>query len=400
MRILYIQQLLIPPGSSGNARSWEFAKSWARQGHEIHILTSYAHLPPTHNWRLCYDYPDLTPIPNLRVHVLEVDYHHMMGFGRRIWSFLQFFLAARRKAKHLPAPDAVLAYSTPWSVAELGRQVARYFQVPYFLEIADVWPEVPAGMNLIPLPGLVKWMHRKTDRMYREATRIFPFSPGMASQIHQRGVPETKISTILNGTRRVRPSHPSHSFHGPVTVVYTGTFGVANDVGQILQAAKILWESGNQEIRFIVVGDGNEGKKVRAQWEALHLPNVELHERVSQSEAMKIMESADIGLVCFANFPVLEHNAATKFFDYLGQGLPVVINYEGWQAEWLRTYQCGLSAHQGDLMAFAEAIAQLASNPQLRSEMSSNALQLAQEKFQRDQLSQDMLNHLLAVKHT
>ena len=57
-----------------------------------------------------------------------------------------------------------------------------------------------------------------------------------------------------------------------------------------------------------------------------------------------VLAASDLGLVTVAALPYLEMNSANKLFDFLAAGLPVVVNYGGWQAEVLRREQAGLAA--------------------------------------------------------
>jgi glycosyltransferase involved in cell wall biosynthesis len=110
-----------------------------------------------------------------------------------------------------------------------------------------------------------------------------------------------------------------------------------------------------------------------------------------------LLARADAGLVSFAPFPVLEANAATKFYDYLAAGLPVVINYGGWQAEWLAKHDCGLSAPQGDEGALATQLARLISDASLRQQMGERGRAVARQHFDRRQLAGEMLAAMLKV---
>ncbi len=118
---------------------------------------------------------------------------------------------------------------------------------------------------------------------------------------------------------------------------------------------------------------------------------------VGHEEVPRLLQSADIGIGCFAPYPVLESNGATKFFDYLASGLPMVINYEGWQAEYLRQWECGLFSPIGDEEAFARNILRLADEPETRARFACHGRTLAETVFDRRQLASTYLARLEEV---
>ncbi|MEL6132534.1 MAG: glycosyltransferase family 4 protein [Bacteroidota bacterium] len=394
MHLLYLQQLLILPKMAGNTRSWEFTQHWHQQGVEVTLITSSATLKQHPDFPSEPDYPLLWKYQGVDIWVIDVDYDHEMSFPKRIISFLYFMWKVLGLAKALSPPDAVLAYTAPLSVAEMGRRLAYKWKCPFFLEVADVWPEVPIGMGIIRHPLLIRWLRKRTDLIYQAAQHIFAFSPDMKQLIQQTHISPTKITTIFNGTKIPNMSESlqfgNASTH-PVRFIYAGTLGIANGVGQLIQAFHLLEQRGHEHIRLDIVGDGNDAEQVQALAQELGVRQVSFHQRVPRETLNQFWDQADIGLITFAPFPILESNAATKFFDYLAVGLPVIINYGGWQADYLQKFRCGLSSHQGDIEAFARNMLFLSHNPALRRRMGAEGRLLAQRMFDRSKLAHRML---------
>lgn len=398
MHLLYIQQLLILPDMAGNARSWEFTQHWHQQGTKVTLVTSSATLSAHPDFPSDLSYPFLWHYQGIDIWVVDVSYDHQMPFKRRILSFVSFMWKVRRLVGKLPQPDAVLAYTAPLSVAELGRQLAKNWDCPFFLEVADVWPEVPIGMGIIRQPILIQWLRTRTRKIYQASQHIFTFSPDMKTLIQAEGVEGNQITTIFNGTK-IPPTSVNISFSRqdlpPVRLLYTGTLGVANDVGQLVQAIHLIEQEGHREIQLDIVGDGNDAQRVKQLAQQLNVQQVRFHQQVPRKALASFWREADIGMITFAAFPILESNAATKFFDYLAAGLPIIINYEGWQAKYLGEYRCGLSSKQGDTSALARNILFLSRNPALRRRMGAEGRKLAAAIFDRDQLAQSMLEQIL-----
>jgi hypothetical protein len=71
-----------------------------------------------------------------------------------------------------------------------------------------------------------------------------------------------------------------------------------------------------------------------------------------------LLARADAMISVFAGFRCLETNGANKFFDGLAAGLPIIINYGGWQSAVVRDYNLGLVLEnpltEDDLLSLAE----------------------------------------------
>lgn len=398
MHILYLQQLLVLPEASGNDRCWEFAQEWKKAGHRITFITSNSNFP-AELLDEAASFPQKITHKGIDIHVLDVPYSHMMPFSQRIRAFLAFYQLAQRIGQTIQNIDLILAYSAPLSVGYLGRQLSLFHKKPLVFEVADVWPDVPIGMKIIRNPLIGQWLHGKTRQIYEQASHIITFSDGMAELIKGHGVPARKISVSYNGVNlEAFPFQERGIQPAPKTqVLYTGTIGKANGLSQLLDTIHYIEQLGRKDISFTIVGDGNEGELIRQRAKELRLTSLSFHPRLPREKMAEVQATANIGVVCFAPFPVLETNGATKFFDYLAGGLPVVINYQGWQAKYLTRYKCGLSSKQGDNQLFAKNILLLADNPILRNQLSINGRRLAENKFGRTKLAAEMLNILEKV---
>jgi len=391
MHLLYVQQLLVLPGLPGNDRCWQFATQWAEAGHRITFVSSDALLPENHPWKAPRGGFRVIAHQGVEIHLLSVAYSHQMPFWRRSLQFMAFYQKAWRYKRKIIRPDVVLAYTAPLSVGDLGRKLARYYQVPFFYEVADVWPDVPIEMGLVPFGPLQSWLQKRTQRIYDAATHIFPFSTGMKQQIESHDVPAAKITPIPNGADLIRTPFQERTEGERVNVLYMGTIGVANDLGQLVAAWEQV-EAVRPHAHLHIIGQGNDLPRVKALASQRGLVNIVFRASVAREEALQLLVEADIGVVCFAAFPILQTNAATKFFDYLASGLPMVINYQGWQADVLQTYQCGLSAPQGDPKAFATQLIRLIDDSALRHRCEAKGREVAVSLYDRQKLAAQMID--------
>lgn len=330
----------------------------------------------------------------VEVHVLRNAYRQTMSPWGKAFAFWQFFRDLIHRARQLNKPDLVYASSTPPSVAEAGWRLAKKWGVPFVFETVDVWPDVPIGMKILKNPLLIAIFQRRVRFLYAQAKAIVALSPGMKEQIRSHGVPTEKIWVIPNGTntQTFRPSSNPKNEH-PVRLVHTGTLGRVNGVHLLLEAAAMLpkdlppWE-------IILLGEGSEKPALQRLANSLGLQNIRFLPAIPKEEMPSFLQEAHIGVMTVDSFPVLEHNSANKWYDYLACGLPIVLNYEGWQAEILREYQAGLAAPMGDRTAFTEHLAKLICYPVLRKKMGQQGREVAVARYDRGKLATDLVKLL------
>lgn len=403
MHILYLHQYFCPPGGNGNTRSQDFARMWAAEGHQVTVLTSIAQFPHQRmegkaQGEILEEYWE-----GVRIIALPVAYSHFWSFRKRILAFIQFY----RNAKHWlntkgvkESFDIIYASSTPPTVAELGNRWSQKRSIPWVFETVDVWPDVPIGMGIIKNKWLSKWLIKRVDRLYEQANHIVCLSEGMAAQVLSHGDWGHKTTIVHNGADLSQfPPSVHRGESETMQVVYAGTIGVANGLDHLIRACKYLKEKGESRIQVNIIGNGNDAARIKAMAAELAWPFLQFHDLLPKEDVPGLLAQADCGVVCFANFSVLEANSANKLFDYLAAGLPVVLNYEGWQAAYIKKAQCGLCVPQGDDKGLAEALIQLAQmSPKGRKEMGERGRALASEHFDRNKLALKLLSLFEKIK--
>ena len=105
----------------------------------------------------------------------------------------------------------------------------------------------------------------------------------------------------------------------------------------------------------------------------------------------QVVAACHVSTVIFADYPILEHNSANKFFDSLSAGKPVLLNYSGWQRDIIEKNKCGYGCRLGDLEEYIEKLKYLYENRNQLPMMGRNARELAEKEFDRDIISSRIL---------
>lgn len=399
MRILYIHQYFATPRGHTGTRSYAQARAMIAAGHGVTVLTSVAQLRPD----------EVPPgrglvrrgrVGGIPVIVLTIPYAQRMGYARRLGSFALFMLAASWVALTEPGIDLVYATSTPLTVGIPALLARGCRAIPYVFEVRDLWPDVPIALGVIR-SRLLAWALGAVERaLYRQARLVVAMNGPAADAIARKVgggrrilvVPNACDADFFRPDRKAAAFRPAHGLQGQVVAVSAGAMGPVNGLDAVLDAARRLRDL--RDLRFVLIGDGSRRAALERRAAAEGLANVLLLPEMPKADLAGVLAACDIGLVTVAPVPILELNCANKFFDYLASGLPVVLNYGGWQGDLVRAEGCGLAGALGDADAFSRNIRRLASDPAARAAMARSARHVAETRLARPAVLAPLLGAL------
>ena len=158
-------------------------------------------------------------------------------------------------------------------------------------------------------------------------------------------IPNGISQGAFDSLSRLNPS-PSAA---PFCVSYLGTVGLAQNVITLLEAAVQL-----PEVRFQIVGDGNDLNKVRNHIKSLGLTNVDSPGRVGWSEVEAAYERSDL---LWAQLTEDFSSAVpSKIYEYLATGKQIVFGGWGMAREVLAQFENCQVINPEDPQALAIAI--------------------------------------------
>jgi len=338
------------------------------------------------------------------IHVIEIvlPYSNYQGLVRRSLVFMKYSLRSIGIAWRTDY-DLLFATSTPLTAGIPG--IAMRFLKPrrtFVFEVRDLWPELPKAMGVVTNPIILAGMSLLEWMSYACAHSCIGLSPGIAEGIGRRSRRGKPIAMIPNGCDLdlfggdTTPS-PGRRDSSPAgfRAVFTGAHGIANGLDAVLDAARVLKERHRDDIEILFVGDGKLKPALVECAEAEKLDNCRFLDPMPKTELCEFMREADVGLMVLANVPAFYYGTSpNKFFDYIAARMPVVNNYPGWLADMIKEHDCGIAVPPGDPVAFADALIELADNPENRTAMGKKARRLAETSFGREDLARQFVDFL------
>ena len=250
MRILYLHQFFMTRAGIGGTRSYEFARRFVQQGHEVTMVTA------GDGSRRVEDGIQVVSVPAGFGDYVRAT---KLGYGRRAVEFARFAAAATRTVLRLPRPDVIYATSPPLTMALPALAASKRFRTPLVFEVRDLWPEAPIQMGALPNPALQRVARLLEHTVYRGSAHVNALSPGMRDGVIAAGVAPERVSMIPNASDldMFDPQLDGSDMRERLGLgdgfvcSYFGTMGEANDLNQVIDAAPLA-----PEVTFVLHGDG------------------------------------------------------------------------------------------------------------------------------------------------
>jgi len=392
MHVLYIHQhFAIPKGSTGT-RSYEFARRWIKAGHKVTLITGYYE---PGGLKLGKGLIQKQTIDEIEIKVIAAIYNQKQSYLRRLVSFLSFMLLSIYVGMRTRNIDIIYATSTPLTVGISAMVIKWLKRVPFVFEVRDQWPKIPIEMGIIKNRILIRILLWTEKVIYKKSSAIVALSPGMADGIKSVLNKDKPVAVIPNSsdTETFRPDidgsaiRQEKGWDNKLVLLHFGAMGRVNGLEFVIEAANRL--KSNPEIDFVLVGEGREKASLIKKVEHLGLKNVDILDSMPKEMLVKLVAACDVSMIIVADFSILEHNSANKFFDSLSAGKPVLLNYSGWQRQILEENSAGFGCEICNLDEFVEKVLYLNSHRKQLAEMEQNARRIAIEKFNRDKLAKE-----------
>lgn len=401
MHILLIHQSFAALDEPGGTRHHELARYLVEQGHRVTVIASpVSYLTGTAPkgkifWSECTEEGGVSILRTYTYPALHRSFLH------RVFSFLSFMVSSFLVGLRVSAVDLVWGTSPPIFQGVTAWALARIKRVPFLFEVRDLWPAFAVGMGVLRQPLLIKaseWLERF---LYRHADRVVVNSPGFISHVKARGA--RKIELVPNGAdpRMFDPAadgsgfRRSHGMESKFIVLYAGAHGISNDLGVVLEAAKILKEY--PEIQFIFLGDGKEKASLIEQAARMGLTNVTFMKSLPKNAMPEALAAADACIAILKPIPLYNTVYPNKVFDYMAAGRPVILAIDGVIREVIEQAGAGIAVPPGSAGELAWAVRRLAEHPGEGREMGLCGRRYVEDHFDRAALAEklgDIFNKL------
>lgn len=385
MKILLIHQYFNTPQSGGPLRSYFVSQALVSAGHEVVVIS-------THNEA---EYR-IENVDGAEVHFLPVEYDNRFSFFKRAKAFTSFVIRAvslSGKFKHF---DLAYVISVPLTAGLISMINKVRFKQPYIFEVGDLWPDAPIEMGYVRNYVFKKILFGLEKLIYRNAKSIIALSPPIKLAIERRA-PGKQVHMIPNMAdcdfyfpEKKNPAlEIQFGVGGKFVISSMGAIGVANGLEYFIECAN-LSRKADLPIHFILCGDGALKETLVKSIKHLGLMNISVLPFTNRDGVRQIMNVTDAVFVSFRNVKILETGSPNKFFDGLAAGKMIINNIGGWIKDEIENNRLGISLNPDNPDDFIQKIKPLLSQPGTITEFQMSSRQLAEEKYSRKRLSEQI----------
>lgn len=281
----------------------------------------------------------------------------------------RFLFSKKPDRIYIPYPAVFLLFFLSFLPA--GRRPRRVI-ADAFISLYDT---IVNDRNLIKRESLfARLLKRIEKRAYHFADALIVDTPQNAQFLADLfGLPPSKLEAIPLSTDEIHfRTAPYRPKPGICQVLFIGTMVPLHGIGTILEAAELLAD--RPDIRFALIGDGQDGELVKSWMDARHSTiEWERNWQTSEEIAQRIVE-ADICLGIFGAGAKTQRVCPFKIYAYAAVGRPIITGETAWVKEAVSdlAWQPFACVPVNDAKALASKIAELADQEALRNSLAEN----------------------------
>jgi len=383
------------PGEAGNGRFHYIAQKLDKEKLDVELVTTdFSHRKKAHR--------------NVSTEALALaDYHvtliHEPGYKRNIsvQRYFSHYIMGRNLREYLKdrkKPDVIYCAVPPPSIAKVVARYAKRNNIPFIIDIQDIWPDAYKMFFAKPIISDVLFypVKRTADYVYAAADQIVAVSQTYADRALMINKKCDEAKVVFLGTELETFDEMAIEYAVDTSdktelwLAYVGTLSHSYDIPCVIDALSILKTRNITNIKFVVIGDG----PLRSRFEQYAADKdvwVEFTGRLDYGEMVGLLSACDIAVN-----PIMRGSGGSiinKHGDYAAAGLPVLNTQESPEYRALVDgWKMGLNCINGDSGDLANKLLLLYNDVALRENMGANARELAKAQFDRQKTYQSILD--------
>lgn len=290
--------------------------------------------------------------------------------------YKNLFPATKRYARKYGKPDVILASSVHPLTMVAGIQIARKWKIPCICEIRDLWPEAIFQFGKVKEKGMLgrilitgeHWIYKNADALIFTKEGDTDYLREKNWTTEQGGdIDLGKCNYINNGVDiddyelRIETEQPVDqdlANESTFNVTYAGTIRSVNNVGNLLDAAKILKNRiGYKDVQFLIYGNGVQFNELQERVKNEHIDNVKMKGFIDRKYIPYILSRSSINMLNYSQgqYNWTRGNSSNKLFEYMASGKPIISTVRvGYSI--IEKYNCGVELDEDTPEAIAEQI--------------------------------------------
>lgn len=393
MRILVLILQYPPDVNAAGRLMADLCRGFVDKGHQVTVLTTFPHYAEFRVWEEFRGKLSTHRMDD-GVDVRRVYVHATGRKARMLDRFLSYFsfslLAAIFGILDGRRYDVIICSNGGFLPGIAAVALSKVKNVPYVLNIQDLYPETPIRSGQIRNPLAIRALRWLERFMYNHAKAIVSITPSFNEHLKVIGIPVERMAVIPNFVDidfiRPMPKQSAYSDRMGLTnkfvVSHAGNIGYVYDLDTMLDAARILADE--LDILFLIVGDGVEKSRLELKVHNMRLANVRFLPYQPQEDLPYLRAASDIQVSLYRRGSA-SHSMASKVYEIMASARPLLASAEANSDVWrlIDETGCGLCIEPENATALAAAVLRLYRDSELRKTMSERGREHAEQQYSR-----------------
>ena len=308
---------------------------------------------------------------------------------QRIWAH---HVVAKRVSEYFDEHhdyDLIYCQIPPNDVAREIGKAAQKFNIPFVVDVNDLWPEAFRVALDVPVLSdiLFSPFYRQAKAVYQMADAVV----GTSDEYRERGLRDARsgipsetvyvgnqlcefdAGVAANASQIDKPA-------GDIWVSYAGTLSACYDLETLVNAMALVQKS-HPEAKLQILGDGSERENLKAAAQSCGA-FVTFHDYLPYDQMAAWLSKSDITINSLVEKAA--QSIVTKIGDYLAAGKPMVNTScsKEFRAK-VEADGFGVNVKPGDAEGMARVLIDLIEDLSRRTQMGEKARAIAEEQFDR-----------------
>jgi glycosyltransferase involved in cell wall biosynthesis len=283
----------------------------------------------------------------------------------------------------------------------------KKYKIVYSLQ--DIFPDSLVNAKMTKKGSLIwkigRWVENIT---YNAADKIIVISEDFKKNIMEKGVPEEKIEVIYNWVdentvvyvpREQNPLFDTYNLdRNKFYICYSGNIGLSQNMEMLTEVAKEIED--NQDIGFVIVGDGAFKPKLQEIIKEKELKNITLIPYQDYKDISYVFSIGDCGLI-ISKKGIGTNSVPSKTWSIMSASRPVLASFDK-GSEFDRIISensCGICVDANDKEAFKNAIFAMYNNRENLDTLGQNGRNFILKNLTKDVSTGKIISVLKGVKN-
>ena len=391
MNFILLSDYYHPIIKSGSIIVGDLADELINQGHSVLVVTFVDNQNKKIQLKKSANFVQVSIKSSLRKYGRIGRLWAEMSYSRQIINYF-------KKSKDIDV-DGIICYSPSIFYGKAVRWLKKKNKVNSYLIIRDSFPKWALDSGVLKKGILYSYFKYVERNLYESNDFIGIEAKSDLSYFINYGLGHLKLIEVLNnwGSTSLKiDKNIANNFLdlSKVNIVYGGNMGDAQDIFSLIKL--IDFSILGSKAQLVLIGSGNQFKKIKDYVKDKKIRNVSLFPTVSRREYLSIMSEADVGLVSLGK-NMESNNYPLKMIGYMQLSKPILasVNKTNEIIQMIDDNNIGLVSIASDKDAFNKNLNDILVDNDLRAERGLNALNLFNNKFNVKVATSQITEHFL-----